>query len=269
MKQTLLSLLAVAATLASCEKEIDIDYQSAAPLYVAEGILTQDRIAVTLTTTQLMEENTRTGHYVADATVVVSCKKEGSSDTLRYTHNGIYRSAYRGIAGQSYDLDIYVAGQHFHSTSTMQEAAVLKSMKFVWQDMVGQRLLFAKLLLDDTPGQNSYYFMHLYRNGVGYRWAVMSDEHNHNGELQQLFSCCSERDMDKGDEDALRDGDQMLMEIRAIDRRTYDYFYSLQTMDNAGSNPIAHFTGGCLGYFSAGHVQSHNMVFRRSEVEEE
>ena len=269
MKRQILIIIGAAIALTSCEKVIDIDYHSSEPLYVAEGILSQDKTTVTLTTTQQMKENTQQGHYVENALVVVSCKKEGSSDTLRYTRKGIYTSTYAGMPGLTYDIDIFVDGHHFTSSSTMQEAPVMKSLRFVWKEMLGERILFADLRIDDIPNQSNYYFMHLYRNGVGYRWAVQSDEHKHNAELQTLFSCTSQRDMDKGDEDALRDGDHIRLEVRSIDRRTYDYLYSLQGMDNKGSNPIANFTGGCLGYFSACHIKSRSLIFRLSETEEE
>jgi hypothetical protein len=75
--------------------------------------------------------------------------------------------------------------------------------------------------------------------------------------------------MDKGDSDALQDGDNIKLEIRSIDKLSYDYLYSMQVMDNAGTNPIANFTGGCLGYFSAYYVIYYQCTFKRAEVEEE
>jgi hypothetical protein len=40
-------------------------------------------------------------------------------------------------------------------------------------------------------------------------------------------------------------------------------------MSNSGTNPVANFSGGCLGYFSAYSVITHQTVFRRNEVETE
>ena len=145
----------------------------------------------------------------------------------------------------------------------------MNSFRFVWKKVLSTRYLFGELKIQDTPDKNSYYFAHIYRNNVGYRWAVIKDEHNRNGELLQLFQCCSEKDMDKGDSEALSDGDNIRLELRSIDKLSYDYLYSMQVMDNAGTNPIANFTGGCLGYFSACHVLSYNYKFIRSEVVEE
>jgi hypothetical protein len=262
--------------LTACEKEIDIDYHQVNRLYVAEGLVTQDGSTnrtnkptyVRLTTTQDMTDNVSNGYNLTNATIVLS--EDGHVvDTLRYWRNGYYVSDCQGYEGCQYAIDIYYDGRHFQSSSVMQAAPQFSSFRFVWKDVLTERMLFADLKLDDIKGQNNFYFMHIYRNGIGYRWAVMDDSHNPGGELQQLFSCTTERNLDKNDDDGLKDGDKIHVEIRSIDRRTYDYFYSMQVMQNSGTNPVQNFTGGCLGYFSACYVSSYDTVFLRSDVESE
>ena len=254
--------------LTACEKEIDLDYHQVDAYYVAEASVTQNGTEVRLSTTQDMTDNDRYAHTISGATIVLSSEGE-VLDTLLYTGKGIYKSGIEGIPGATYDLDIYVQGHHFASSSTMQQAPVVKDFRFVWKKMLSERMLFGDLRLQDIPRESNYYFMHLYRNGIGYRWAVKHDESNPGGELQQLFSCTTEREMDKGDNDGLRDGDKITLEVRSIDRKSYDYLYSMQVMENAGTNPIANFSGGCLGFFSAYYVYRQEMVFHRSEVPEE
>lgn len=255
--------------LTACEKEIPLDYHQVEPLYVAEASITQEGTKVRMTTTQDVTDNSQNSHNIENATIVIGCKKLYYTETLKYSANGFYTSTLRAQPGYTYDITIDVDGKTFTSSSTMQEAPVVNSFRFVWKKVLSERFLFADLHIQDTPDQNSYYFMHIYRNGVGYRWAVMSDEKNRNGDLQQLFQCCTESDMDEGDSDALQDGDIITLEIRSIDKLSYDYLYSMQVMDNAGTNPIANFTGGCLGYFSAYYVISRQQTFYRAEVEEE
>jgi len=255
--------------LTSCEKEIPLDYHNVDPLYVAEATITQEGTRGRVTTTQDGTDNSQSTHNVENATVVISCKKFDYTETLKYLGNGNYKSDLEGQPGYTYDLAIDIDGQHFESSSTMQEAPVINSFRFVWKKMLSERFLFADLRVEDTPDKNSYYFMHIYRNGVGYRWAVMTDEKNRNGELQQLFQCTTESDMNDGDSDALRDGDIIRLEVRSIDRLSYDYLYSMQVMDNAGTNPIANYSGGCLGYFSACYVLTKQYIFRQAEVKEE
>ena len=257
------------STLFSCEKEIPMDYHQVEPLYVAEAMMTQEGTKVQVSTTQNVTDNSRSEHYVDNATVVIRSKKEDYSETLKFTNNGTYTSSWKAQPGYTYDIDISVDGKHFTSSSTMQEAPVMKSFRFVWTKMLSERILFGDLHIADTPDKKSYYFMHIYRNGVGYRWAVMNDDKDPNGDLQQLFQCSTEKKMDEGDNDALHDGDKIRLEIRAIDKLSYDYLYSMQVMDNAGTNPIANFTGGCLGYFSAYYVINYQCTFYRDEVEED
>ena len=263
----LYTLLAVTA-LTGCEKEIELDYRQVSALYVAEGGITEDGTRVRLTTTQDMTDNESNAHNVTGAVITVSYNGN-VMDTLAYSRNGFYTSSLSGRVGREYTLDIYVDGRHFQSTSVMQQAPVMNSFRFVWKDVVTERMLFADLRLQDHKGQNNYYFMHIYRNNLGYRWAVMNDTSNPGEELQQLFSCTTERNLDKNDDDGLRDGDKIHVEIRSIDKSTYDYFYSMQVMTNSNTNPVSNFTGGCLGYFSAYSVIYYDTTFQRDAIEEE
>ena len=254
--------------LLSCEKEIPIDYRQTGQHYVAEASLTQNGINVRLYTTQNVTDNELLDHVVDNATIVLSCKYYELKDTLRYTHDGIYTSETAGNPGITYDLDIYVGDQHFSSSSTMQNEPEVKSFRFVWQKMFSERVLYGDLRIQDDPDRNNYYFMHIYRNNLSYRWGVMSDEKNKGGELQQLFGCTAESKMDNGDSDALHENDSIRIEVRAIDRASYDYLYSMKVMKSAGTNPIPNFTGGCLGYFSAYSYVNLYGTFHRNEVEE-
>ena len=258
----------VLLSLVSCEKEIDVDYHQVDALYVAEAELTTDGTKVRLTTTQDMNDNESNAHNVTGATIVLY-RENSLMDTLHYTRNGYYVSDVTGREGREYTIDIFVDGHHFQSSSVMQQAPVMNSFRFVWMDVFTERMLFADLKLQDHKGENNYYFMHIYRNNVGYRWAVMSDTNNPGEELQQLFSCTTERNLDKNDDDGLQDGDKIHVEIRSIDRRTYDYFYSMQVMQNSATNPVANFSGGCLGYFSAYSAITYDTVFHRADIEEE
>jgi hypothetical protein len=129
------------------------------------------------------------------------------------------------------------------------------------------KILFADIRIQDFPGQQNYYFIHMYRNGIGYRWTVARDKENPGKELQELLGCISEESTE--DDDVLHNGDKMRIEIRAIDRASYDYLFSLSQAANNGSNPIANFTGGCLGYFSAYIPYTINVTYQESETEEE
>ena len=258
-------LLALALLLlVSCEKEIDIDYRSVEPIYVVEASVSTDGMTARVSQTQDMNDNSVTSD-VTDASVVVT-GSDGSETRLTHTKNGNYKSSAKGKKGVTYQIDVEVDGHHFTSTSTMQRMPKINRFHFIWKEIVGERFLVGELLFQDIPNEDNWYFAHIYRNKLGYRWAVKRDDQNPNKELQQLFSIAREGSDDK---DMLKEGDQLRIELRAIDQRAYDYLYSMQIMDNTNTNPIANFTGGCLGYFSAYSQVTVNYVFHEDEVDEE
>lgn len=248
--------------LSSCKKDIEVDYHQVEPLYVVEASVSDSGMKARISLTNDMDNNS-TMSQISDATVIIT-GSDGSSVTLPYVSNGTYKSVATGIPGVEYRIDIDIDGHHFSSTSVMQEMPELNDFHFMWKTIIQQKLLMAEALFQDIPNQDNWYFIHLYRNDSGLRWAVKRDDVDPDGELQQLFSFGTE---DSDDEDMLHEGDRMHLELRAIDKRTYDYFYSMQIMDNTGTNPIPNFTGGCLGYFSAYSEVTYNCIFHTADVE--
>ena len=266
MRNVRFTIYCLLVLLSSCEKEIDMDYHTVAPHYVAEVEVKPGLAKARLTTTRAIENSKVEDTYISNANVTVSMVPDGKSYQLTYKGRGIYETKVAGIEGQEYQADIEIDGQHYTSTSTMHSAPVINSFTLVWQDIVGERMLFGDLRLQDNPTEYNYYFMHLYRNSIGYRWAVMRDTSNPGDELQQLFSCTTEKEIKKDDSDELHEGDRLRLEVRSIDKLAYDYLYSLQTMDNTGSNPIQNFTGGMLGYFSAYQSRTYETIFHLDSI---
>ena len=250
--------------LVSCEKEIDIDYRSVEPIYVVEASVSNDGMRARVSQTQDMDDNSITSD-VTDAYVKVT-GSDGSETILKHQRNGNYQSSVKGQVGVTYQIDVEVDGHHFTSTSTMQPMPKINRFHFIWKKIMSERFLVGELLFQDIPNEDNWYFTHIYRNNLGFRWAVKRDDQNPNKELQQLFSVAREGSNDK---DMLVEGDKLRIELRAIDQQAYDYLYSMQIMDNTNTNPIRNFTGGCLGYFSAYSQVTIDYIFHAEDVEEE
>ncbi len=249
----------------SCEKDIDLEYHQVDPIYVVEACLSNIHTSVRITQTNAMENNSSSSD-INQAKVTVTTD-QGKTYNIPYSANGYYRSsALKGVAGTEYFLDVELDGQHFTSSSVMQRQPTMNNFRFVWMKVASERILFGELKLQDIPNEDNWYFMHIYRNGIGYRWAVIRDDQNPNKELQQLFSLFREG---SNDNDVLNEGDLIRIEIRSIDQKSYDYLYSMQLMDDTGTNPIQNFTGGCLGYFSAFHQITYSCRFYAADVEED
>lgn len=265
MKKSIFLFLCLSLLLlVSCEKEIDIDYHSVEPIYVVEASVSKGGMKARVSKTQNMDDN-NTKSDVTNASIVVT-GSDGSEARLTHQKDGRYQSKATGIEGVTYQIDVEVDGRHFTSTSTMQRMPKINRFHFIWKKIMSERFLVGELLFQDIPNEDNWYFSHIYRNNLGYRWAVKRDDQNPNKELQQLFSIAREGSNDK---DLLVDGDKLRVELRAIDQRAYDYLYSMQIMDNTNTNPIQNFTGGCLGYFSAYSQVTIDYVFHEEEVEEE
>ncbi len=249
--------------LSSCEKNIDIDYRQVDPIYVVEASVTDTGMQARVSQTQAMDNNISQGVTGAEVTITGS---DGTEVELVATKNGWYQSKAKGTPGVTYQIDVEVDGQHFTSTAIMQRAPKINKFHFIWKELMSERFLVGELLFQDIPNEDNWYFSHIYRNNIGYRWAVKRDDTGPNKELQQLFTIAREGSDDK---DMLVDGDVLRIELSAVDQRVYDYLYSMQIMDNTGTNPIAHFSGGCLGYFSAYTEVIIYHVFHLEDVEEE
>lgn len=247
--------------LVSCEKEIDIDYHDADMRYVVEGYVSNTGTTVRISHTQPMDDNT-TDSEISNATVTLTAD-DGTQISIPYKSNGYYTSNLKGVPGVTYQLDITLDGHHFTSSSTMQRMPVMNEFRIVRKNMLSNNYIFGDIRLQDIPNETNYYFVHIFRNNLGYRWAVMKDESNPNKELQQLFGFFREG---SSDDDVIHDGDRLKIVIRTIDRGAYDYLTSMESMDETGTNPIDNFTGGCLGYFSAHSELIHELTYYNSLV---
>lgn len=250
--------------LVGCEKDINIDYHETPPIYVVEASVNNSLMVARLSTTKPMDDNSSRSD-VNDATIIVT-GNDGTSVSLKNTNNGFYRASKAGTPGVEYTIDVNIDGQHFTSTSIMQQQPVMNSFRVIRKKITSEWFQMGDLRLQDLPNEGNWYFTHIYRNNIGYRWAVTSDRNDPNKELQQFFNFFREG---SDDSDVLKDGDRLHIVIRAIDQRAYDYLYSMQVMDNTGTNPIQNFTGGCLGYFSAYGGITYDYVYQSSLVEEE
>lgn len=250
--------------LSSCEKDIDIDYRSVEPVYVVEAAVTDDGMTARVSQTQAVDDNSTTSD-ISGAKVTVT-GSDGSVTNLTYRKNGTYQSAECGEPGVIYHIDVEVDGHLFSSTSKMQNMPEVNKFHFMWKEVMSQRFLVGELLFQDILNEDNWYFTHIYRNGIGYRWAVKRDDQKPNQELQQLFSIARDGDDSK---DMLREGDHLRIELRAIDQSAYDYLYSMQAMGNTGTNPITNFSGGCLGYFSAYSQVTLNYTYHVADVDED
>lgn len=255
MKNYIFPILACLVVLTACQKEIDINFHTVDPLFVIEGRVTNELTEVLITQTKDMDDVPQWEGY-ADAVVTVT-DDSGHAESLSYTYNGWFysTSGFIGEPGKTYVLTVETGDEVFTSTSTMSGVASLDNFYFRWLEVMNEKVVFCSLVMTDIPDEENYYCYRVYRNGYSYRWGVFHDRGNDGQEITMDIYCMTKKKADENKEedwdDILYEGDQISVELQTIDRRTYDYLYSLELSESTHYNPIDNFTGGCLGYFAA------------------
>ncbi|MCD7970433.1 MAG: DUF4249 domain-containing protein [Alistipes sp.] len=271
MKKYILPVILLLSLLAGCEKEIYIDYRTVEPLYVIEGRISNEGTEVLVTLTKDMDDGSDPTPQ-SDATVTL-ISGDGEIYPLDYAVDGYYRAAdLTGTVGQTYTLQVEAGGNMFTSTSEMHGQAQIGSLHFQWLKALGEKVLFLVFVLEDIPDQENYYHYKVYRNGENYRWYVMNDRGNDGKPISVNVFCMTEQmakdDKEDDREHILYEGDEISIELQTIDKRTYDYLYSVGLSESAASNPIDNFTGGCLGYFAAFSTFRTGTVFSYADIRE-
>ena len=151
--------------LTSCEKEIDLDYHQVDPIYVVEASVSNNGTEVRISQTNDMDDNNSISD-ISGAKVTLSADN-GRQWDIPYSRNGFYRSTLVGEAGTTYTLNVTLNGENFTSTSTMQRAPTLNKFRFVWMKVASERIMVGDLRIQDIMNEDSWYFMHIYRNGIG------------------------------------------------------------------------------------------------------
>lgn len=262
------SLLLLGLLLCGCERIIDIEYHDAVPRIAIEGWLTPYETIVHVCTTRSMTDTINASN-ISDAHVTIT-DENGGVATIPYNaklgNGGYYKSRYSGDPGHTYQLDVIVDGKHFTSVSTMYDTPIIKNFRLVYRDMMSERYIFGDIRIQDFSNEINYYYLHVYRNGIPYRSAVLKDDANPGGELQQLFAF---NRVGSTDWDVLQEGDELTLQARTIDERSYNYLYAVLQMDNTSTNPPDNFTGGCLGYFSAFSGMSYVIQYFTEDIVED
>lgn len=264
MKLNILALSALVIMLASCEKEISIDYNDVVPLLVIEGNVNNESVEVVISETRNMDDAENRIH--TDALIYLS-DSNGNIEVLDCDPDGIYRSKSirEGIPGVTYTLEVTRDDKTYVSSSTMQNPVEIISAEFSWEDFMNTKMLYYTIEFADIVGEDNFYCYRMFRNGEPYRWSVLSDRGSNDEHILVDIACMSEEQVNDGKEEDLDDilnpGDEIMLEIQTIDKTTYDYLFSLLLSERTSTNPLPNFSGGCLGYFSAYGVSRINIIY--------
>lgn len=250
IKKQILLLSIVIIIIAGCEKVVKIDLNSAKPKYVIEGSVTNtsDPFTVSITTTKNFDEDNNFPG-VANANVTIS-DNAGNSEQLSMISLGVYKtSTMIGVPGRTYYLNVDINGQKFDSFSQMPFQVNIDTVVSYDFTDIGTTIKAINVSYYDPLGQINFYKYNLIVNKKRAKRINLYDDRASDGNyaFRPLFYF--------ENNERLKSGDSVTVEMLCIDKGVYTYFYSLdQTINQsaaAPANPISNISGGALGYFSA------------------
>lgn len=251
-------------SLCSCEKEIDFGYHDVEEQQVIEGLLTQDGISVRLTKTVATDEpfgdNSVTDALVdvtdltADVTASLECDDEGN-----FTVPG-----FAGVPGHEYGLTVRVGENTYTSVSRMLPPSEIVSAEFSWIKMPYDDVAVLKVQFTADTDPFTSYWLRVYRNGEIYDWQTIGSRNAVDGLVTGMM-LTSRKDVDEeDDDDVLRDGDVVDIEVMTISQTMADYLDSLNNGDYNGNRM---FTGAyCLGYFLAAPLSKTQIIYHPDRI---
>lgn len=260
MKKILNFIIAIFTLLliTSCEKVIDVNVKGAEKKYVIEGVLTDEpgkcvvKISKTL---ELNDDNAFEG--VSGASVTIT-DDQGIVSTLAEVAPGIYRSHLIGEPGTVYTMTVNLSGNRFTAQSTMPLPVAIDSLYISEMDMIGEKVLMPNVVFRDPSEKGNAYRFVQYLNGKKLNEIFVQNDLLSNGRLNTttLFQ----------NNDDIKKGDSVCVEMLCIDNNMYKYWFSLyqgatgNEESASPANPVTNIKEGALGYFSAHTVSKKTKV---------
>ncbi len=243
-------LLAVASLASSCKDEIEVDLRSVDPQLVIEGVIREGAQAeVLITKTKDFSDNSE---YLPVTNAVVSISDDaGHNELLTPNASGKYIAAtIEGVQRREYRLSVEYDGKTYTATTRMPPVVALDSLtlfKFPMVDYWDPMIHFR----DPVGEENQYYRFVVGINGEypRFRDRYISTEFMDGNVIHQPLFVRFEDD--SNEEDPIKLGDLITVEMRCLDKGTYKFIETLDRVEDSMANPTSNITGGALGYFGA------------------
>jgi hypothetical protein len=253
MKKILIITFA-AFSMMSCEKEIELDLNSANPKVVIEGQIVLDKLAeVKITkTVNFSDPNNFPAVTAAEVTITDNA---GTSEILKETTPGLYKSfKIKGEVGKTYTMSVKTEGKTYNAISTMPKPIDFSGLKYELSSFAppgaeATGYVIYPQFVDPIERGNSYRFIQSTTDKTDKSLYIANDNIN-NGQANQRPLLSQTFQLVKGD--------VVTVEMQCLDNQIYDYFFSLFSIGNTGpgggatpTNPVSNISNGALGYFSA------------------
>jgi hypothetical protein len=258
------SIIYIAVTvflLTSCEKKIDLDLNTTAPIIVVDGQVTNSSTVGSMVklsyTTKVNSDNSILPLLGANVTIQ---EDNGVVYSLPEVSNGVYQNASLvGITGKTYHLKIVTNGVTLTSSSKMPIMVNFDSLVVEEFPNFGKTVKVVTPFYNDPKGFGNNYNLLMFKNGRLIKDAFAYDDSFIDGK-KVTFPLIYSRE-----EDEFKKGDVIDVVMNCIDYNNYKYWFSF-TQSSTGSpqavpdNPISNITGNAIGIFGANTYQKRTVT---------
>ena len=253
--------------LSSCQKVIDINLNSAAPVIIIEGNISNQPGPYTVQLSKTVNfSDSNTFPQVTGASVTIT-DNAGNSDILTEASPGIYKTnTLQGIVGRTYSITVTAEGKSYQASASMPSPVIIDTLVEHISNGFGggpgaNTNISVIVVYTDPAGIENYYRFIETINGVQVNTFSISSDYLRDGEIM-------DRRMRGNGDIKLEIGDSVNIQLQSIDKGVYNYFRTFNQTSDGGmnssspANPTSNLSNGALGYFSAFSVTSKNIVIQ-------
>lgn len=264
-----LCFLTILPLFISCEKVIDLDLNTAEPLFVVEATILKDSVCTVELTRTANYFSTDDPEYIEDAEITIS---DGISfEVLNYRERGIYEgSTIKGIEGRMYEIYISQNGIDYEGASYLATAPDIISTSYnIYEEQshlnpFGDRVVDVSCRFSDDISTDNYYIIRF------------SDE---NGKIIEKYFLLTENESNSGSlnyengeihftESLFYEGNYIEVKLFSVDEAVYNYYLQLtdilfwkrRIVPPTPYNPLSNISNGALGYFAAWSFDTETLI---------
>lgn len=251
----------------SCQKEIHIDLNSASPVLVITGNISDQNGPYYVNISKTVNYDELNVFPAVSNAIVVISDTLGNNDTLKEQSPGLYKTDnLHGTAGLKYKLSIIVNNSEYIAFSSMPIPVKIDTIKIVKNTgLFGRESKRIEIVLHDPPGIQNYYHPALIINGKpANTFSVFSDNYRDGKIITQTVRSDSSQNLNAGD--------TVTVALCSVDKATFDYYRTVRQASSEGgeflspapANPISNFNKGALGYFSAYSITYKSVIIKNN-----
>ncbi len=255
-------LLTILLSATSCEKVINVDLNDTDSKVVIDANISDNTgpYSVFLSRTVNFSQDNNMPP-VTGATVIIVDSTANMTDTLSEVAPGHYQThTISGIIGHTYNLSVFADNTWFRSSSTIQPLVPLDSLYLQTISFFGIEVKQCIPVFKDPVGVPNYY-----RFLVQVNDSLMNDMNAWDDRFSD--GKVNSRPLNSLDDELLTgDEDTVIVEMRCIDKPSYDYFRTIENATGDAStpaNPISNISGNALGYFSAYTSRYRSLIIKK------